>query len=406
MKRFGLLGGVLSHSFSPQIHSVYGDYEYKMFLLAPEALEPFFKKKDFDGINVTIPYKQAVIPYVTSLSPIARRLNSVNTITVAPNGNIYGDNTDYRGFSYMLKKAKISVTGKKVVVLGSGGSSRTVYAVCEDEGAAEVIIVSRGGSINYDNLNTQSDAEIIINTTPVGMYPNNGRSPVKLDMFSKCEAVADLIYNPLKSALILQAEKLRLNYINGMSMLAAQAKYSSELFTGIPLEDELIERAVDTVNGIMQNIVLIGMPGCGKSSIGRVLAKRLGKAFLDSDTMVYNKTGKSAAEIIRSDGERAFREEERLAAQNAGKTTGSVIATGGGIVLDERNIDALKQNGIIVYIDRNIELLETADRPLSSGVEALKKLYDLRNPLYKKHSDFIINGNGSISETADLILLK
>lgn len=400
MKRFGLLGEKTSHSFSPQIHSVYGDYEYKLYNVELENLAEFIKKCEFDGLNVTIPYKQTVIPYCSELSPIAARLNSVNTITVKNDGTLYGDNTDYKGFLYMLKKTDISIKNKKVLVLGSGGASHTVCAVCKDEDAKEVIVVSRKGNANYDNLHLHSDAEIIINTTPVGMYPNNGYSPVNLALFPNCKAVADLIYNPQKTALLLQAEKLRLHYVNGMTMLAAQAKYSSEQFTGNNLDDSLIEKAVETVSNSMRNIVLIGMPGCGKSSVGLRIAKEKEKKFLDTDQMIIEKTGKKPADIIISDSEPMFREIEKMIVLEAGKSTASIIATGGGVVLDQRNIDALRQNGVIVFIERDLDNLATTNRPLSKNIE---DLYKFRYPHYKNCADIVIDGNGSVYETVNKI---
>ncbi|HAN20505.1 MAG: hypothetical protein A2Y15_00015 [Clostridiales bacterium GWF2_36_10] len=401
-KHFGLVGEKVSHSFSPQIHSVYGDYEYKLYTVEPENLGTFLEKREFDGLNVIIPYKQSVIPYC-KLSPIAKRLNAVNTITVQPDGTLYGDNTDYKGFLYTFQKANITVIGKKVLVLGNGGSSHTICAACEDVGASEVIVVSRSGSVNYDNLYLQADAEIIINTTPVGMYPDNKKSPINLTDFPKCKAVVDIIYNPQKTTLLLQAEKLGLNYVNGMPMLAAQAKYSSEQFTGGKLDDSLIEKAVKKVSNTMRNIVLIGMPGCGKSSIGKLLADEKAKNFLDTDEMIIEKTGRTPAEIIKSDGEPVFRVIERMIVSEAGKQTSSVIATGGGVVLDERNIDSLRQNGILIFINRDIDMLDMTDRPLSKNLE---ELYKIRKPLYEKYADIIVDGNSSISDVASDILLQ
>lgn len=399
---FGLLGEKLTHSFSPLIHSVYGDYEYRLFPLPPEKVPDFLAQRAFDGINVTIPYKQTVIPYCDSLSPIAVRLNSVNTITVK-NGRLCGDNTDYAGFLYLLKKGGITLKGKKVLILGSGGSSHTVNAVSADEGAREIIIVSRTGKVNYENITRHPDAEVIINTTPVGMYPNNGKSPVDLNLFPNLEAVIDIIYNPQRTALLLQAEKRGLKHINGMPMLAAQAKYAAELFTGTRLDDALIEKAVDLVSKSTRNIVLIGMPGSGKSSIGKMLASRLGMKFLDTDEMVREMTGRTPSKIIKSDGEPAFREIERQAAQEAGKRTSAVIATGGGIILDERNIDSLRQNGLLIFLDRSLEKLDTSGRPLSSSFEALKKLYEIRYPLYQKYADLTIDSNSDLETTAKKI---
>lgn len=400
--RFGLLGEKLGHSFSPLIHSVYGDYEYNLFPVAPTDLPAFFVNRCFDGINVTLPYKQAVIPYCDVLSPVAKRLNSVNTITVK-DGLLYGDNTDFAGFSYLLKKGGIIVKGKKVLILGSGGSSHTVQAVCEDEGAKEIIVVSRTGKVNYENITLHSDADVIFNTTPVGMYPNNGKSPVDLTLFPKLEAVADIIYNPQRTALLLQAEKQGIKTINGISMLAAQAKYAAELFTGTSLEDALIEKAVATVNKQTRNIVFIGMPGSGKSSIGRIIAQKLGKRFIDTDELVREMTGRAPSDIIKTDGEPVFREIERQAAIEAGKQTSAVIATGGGIILDERNIDSLRQNGFLIFLDRSIEKLEIRNRPLSSGMDALKKLYEIRYSLYKKYADMTVDSNTTLQETAEKI---
>jgi shikimate dehydrogenase len=265
-------------------------------------------------------------------------------------------------------------------------------------------VVSRSGSANYNNLHAYSDSEVIINTTPVGMYPSNGKSPIDLSAFPHCEAVCDLIYNPMKTALLLQAEKLGLLHTNGMSMLAAQAKYSSELFTGASLEHSLIEIAIDRANGIIRSIVLIGMPGCGKSSVGVALANRLGKVFLDTDDIVKINTDKTPAQLIRSEGENIFRDAESEAAIQAGKATGAVIATGGGIVLKESNMDALRQNALVVFIDRDLHRLATSDRPLSTGKNTLKKLWEQRLPLYKKYADIVIDGNASITEVAEKTL--
>lgn len=399
---FGLLGEKLAHSFSPLIHSVFGDYEYILFPVEPEEVPDFLQRREFDGLNVTIPYKQTVIPYCASLSPIARRLNSVNTITVK-NGQLYGDNTDYAGFLHLLRTSGITVKGKKALILGSGGSSHTVNAVCADEGAREIIVVSRTGKVNYENIALHSDAEVIINTTPVGMYPNNGESPVDLALFPNLEAVVDIIYNPQRTALLLQAEKRGLKHVNGLPMLAAQAKYAAELFCGARIDDALIDKAVEVVNKKTRNLVFIGMPGSGKSTIGRMLASRLGMKFIDTDELVREMTGRTPAEIIKNDGEPAFRAIERQAAKEAGKQTSSVIATGGGIVLDERNIDTLRQNGLIIFLDRSLEKLDTSGRPLSSSYESLKKLYEFRYPLYQKYADIVADSNLNLETAAEKI---
>ncbi|HBR30593.1 MAG TPA: shikimate kinase, partial [Clostridiales bacterium] len=291
------------------------------------------------------------------------------------------DNTDYRGFLYMLGRAGISVKGKNTLVLGSGGSSHTVCAALEDEGAKKITVFKRSDIENYANLIIDKEIQIIINCTPVGMYPDNGKSPVNLSDFPKCEAVADLIYNPDKTELLLQAKKLGLNYVNGLTMLVAQAKYSSELFTGTQLDEAMIEKALKSVRNEMRNIVLIGMPGSGKTSVGKRLSELMKRRFFDSDEIITRVYEKNPAEIIEKKGESFFRLIAATVISEAGKATSAVISTGGGAVINEQNIDYLRQNGIIIFLERDLGLLDVTCRPLSSGKNALQALYNARIPL-------------------------
>jgi shikimate dehydrogenase len=402
MKRCGLLGEKLSHSFSPQIHAEFGGYEYRLFEKNPAELEDFLRHGDFDGLNVTIPYKKAVIPFCDNLSETARLIGSVNTILRQPDGSLYGDNTDFFGFNYLLEKAGINPGQGKTLVLGSGGSSVTVQAVLRHRGAEEIIIVSRSGADNYQTIEKHRDAKWLINTTPVGMYPNNGVSPITdMGIFSDCQGLADLIYNPARTELMALAEESGIPTFNGLTMLVAQAKKSSELFMNANIPDEEIERISAKIAGLSLNIVLIGMPGCGKTSIGKIKEKKLGRDFVDTDELIAKNAGKSIQSIFAEDGEDAFRALERNALQSACKESGLVIATGGGIVTRPENRRIISQNSIVIFLDREISQLPTAGRPLSQrdGIEALAAA---RLPLYQQWSDHIVKVNG-IEETAEAI---
>ncbi len=379
-KIYGLLGGRLSHSYSPQIHRLLGNYEYRLFEREEYEVASFLAEEPFEAINVTIPYKKTVMPCLAEISDEAKKIGSVNTITRTKKG-LRGDNTDYYGFSYMLQKSGIDVKGKKCLILGSGGASVTARAVLTDLGALPVVI-SRSGEDNYENITRHKDAAVIVNTTPVGMYPNNGVSPVDLSLFPALCGVVDMIYNPRRTALILQAEDRGIPAVSGLSMLVAQAKRANELFFCRPLPDSITEKVIAGVRATMENVILIGMPGCGKSTAGRLLAERLGLSFLDTDAEIERTTGRTPAQIIREDGEEAFRRIEHETARALGKQSGTVIATGGGIVTRPENRDPLRQNGTVVYLTRPLEKLATKDRPLSAqnGVEAL---FQKRRPLYE-----------------------
>ena len=390
---FGLLGRKLGHSLSPQIHEKLGDYKYELFCKEPDSLEDFFADKTLEGYNVTIPYKVEAFNAVDKLSDCAKKIGSVNTCIRLPDGTLYGDNTDYFGFSYMAKKAGADFLNKKVLVLGSGGASLTVQIVARDNGAKEVVVVSRSGENNYGNISLNYDADIIVNTTPVGMYPENGERLIDLSKFDKCTCVLDLIYNPLKTQLILDAEKLGKNYQNGLSMLVAQAVKSAEQFMKKEIPESEIERVYNDLLKERQNILLVGMPGSGKSTIGKLLAEKSGRKFVDTDEMIAEKEGRSIPEIFAEDGEDYFRNVEESCVREACKKMGLVIATGGGAVKREVNRNAMKENSVIVFLNRENSHLATDSRPLSSSEEKIKLMYEERFPIYKSLADYTVEVN-------------
>ena len=393
----GLLGRKLGHSYSPQIHEYLGSYSYDLFEKEPEEIEEFIRYGDFTGINVTIPYKKDVIPFLDSLSPAAVKMGSVNTVVRKPDGSLFGHNTDYFGFTSMVHRSGISVSGKKVLVLGSGGTSNTAVKALQDLGA-EVVIVSRSGENNYDNLHLHQDASVIVNTTPVGMYPKTGVSPIDLHRFPKLEGVLDVIYNPARTQLLLDAEEMGLPHENGLWMLVAQAKEAAEYFGGKPLSDNLIETVYKKMSAKMQNIVLIGMPGCGKSTIASLLAEKLGRKLVDADREIVKLAGKSIPDIFAQDGEEAFRKLETEVLEQLGRQSQLIIATGGGCVTRGRNYPLLHQNSSIFWLTRDLELLPTDGRPLSQA-NRLADMYEVRKPLYQAFADYRINNNGDPEET-------
>ena len=398
----GLLGRHLKHSYSPQIHSQLGSYRYEVFEVEPEALSSFFENRSFDGLNVTIPYKMDVIAYCDALSPQAAMLGAVNTIIKTADGRLIGHNSDYFGFSEMLKLSGLSVAGKKVLILGSGGASATVVAVLKEEGA-RVVTISRSGANHYGNLHLHRDAAVIVNTTPVGMYPNNGKSPLHLSQFPHLEGVLDLIYNPAKTALLLEAEERGIVALNGLYMLVAQAKESAEWFTQCNISDCKILEIYDTLKKDMQNIVLIGMPGCGKSTVGMLLAEALDREFVDTDRLITEKTGKTIPEIFAEDGEAAFRKWEAEVIAETGRRSSLVIATGGGCVTHEENYASLHQNSKIIWLKRDISLLSREGRPLSQDQD-LDKMYQARSPMYARFADMIVDNNTAPEYTIKSIL--
>lgn len=398
----GLLGRKLGHSYSPQIHNLLGDYSYVLFEKEPEELENFLKNGDFSGLNVTIPYKKEVIPYLSELSPTAKKMGCVNTVLRRSDGTLYGHNTDYFGFTSLVRHAGLSVAGKKVLVLGSGGASNTAVAALKDLGASPVVI-SRSGENNYGNLHLHRDAAAIVNATPVGMYPNTGVSPIDLALFPHLEGVLDVIYNPARTQLLLDAEKLGIPRENGLWMLVAQAKEAAEVFTGGKISDEVIEKIYRELSHQMKNIVLIGMPGCGKTTIGTLLAEKLGRTLADADEKIISLAGKSIPDIFAQDGEPTFRDWETKALTELGKQSGLVIATGGGCVTQKRNYPLLHQNGYLVWLERDCSVLPTDGRPLSQAND-LGKMYAARKPLYEAFADIRVENAGTPEETAQQIL--
>lgn len=401
---YGLLGERLGHSFSPEIHRQLGGYDYRLFEKRPEQLDSFLRSHEFDGLNVTIPYKKAVIPYCQELTDQARRIGSVNTILRRPDGTLLGHNTDYEGFRYMLEKAGARVKGRKALVLGSGGAALTVRAALADLGVGEMVTISRSGPDNYGNLERHKDAQIIVNATPVGMCPNNEDCPVDLEQFPKCEEVFDLIYNPARTRLLLAAQQRGLVWANGLGMLVSQARGSAEMFLNAKIPDERVDEVVRAMEGKAKNLILIGMPGCGKSTVGQALARRLGRPLVDLDEEIVREAGTSIPEIFAHQGEEAFRKIEHRLLLKAAQQSGAVIATGGGIVTRKENMDPMRQNSVVIFLRRELNLLPREGRPLSQR-DGLEKLYRQRLPLYKKVADIAVD-NVVVEETASEIIRR
>ena len=399
----GLLGEKLGHSYSPQIHAELAGYDYRLYEKAPDEVEDFVRNGGWHGLNVTIPYKKTVIPFCDELSETAATIGSVNTLKRREDGTIFGDNTDAFGFETLLTQTvPDSISGQKALVLGTGGASVTVCAVLRKHGA-EVVSISRSGENNYQNLDRHADARLLVNTTPVGMYPKNGVSPVDLTEFPKLACVLDVVYNPARTALLLQAEKLRIPHAGGLTMLVAQAKRSSEIFLGKKLPDGEIARITKLLSGSMQNIVLVGMPGCGKSTVGALLARRLGRPLLEADAELVKTAGMSIPAIFEIESEPGFRRRETATLSELGKRSGAVISTGGGCVTRPENYPLLHQNGTIIWLRRDLNKLAREGRPLSLGAD-LAAMYAVREPLYARFADFTVDNTGTPEETVDAIL--
>ena len=399
--RCGLLGRTLEHSYSPAIHKLLGEYSYDLFSREPEDVEGFVKLGPWDGCNVTIPYKKEVVQYCTELSPLAKELGSVNTLLRRPDGTIYGDNTDAYGFEAMAKRLGVDYAGKKALVFGSGGASVTVQAVLRHLGC-QVIVVSRTGQVTYEDLPRHADARVLVNTTPVGMYPKNGKSVVDLEQFPHVEAVLDVVYNPARTKLILDAQARNIPCLSGLYMLVAQAARSSELWTGTSVPRAQLDAIHKAIGQDMQNIVLIGMPGCGKSSVGFFLARELGRWLVDADQELEKHIGMTIPQYMQDHTEDDFRRLETQVLEALGKHSGLVIATGGGCVTRPENYPLLHQNSTIVWLQRELHNLPTHGRPISQrdGVEAL---YKKRKPLYEAFCDMRAENIGSAEETAQTI---
>jgi len=398
----GLLGEKLEHSYSPAIHKILGYYTYSLFEKSPEELEDFLKNGTFTGINVTIPYKKAVIPYCSALSPVAQKLGAVNILVRQPDGSLIGHNSDYFGFETMLDNSGLQVGKKKVLVLGSGGAANTAIAVLEEKGA-QVVTISRTGSNHYGNLSFHSDAAVIVNATPVGMFPNAGEAPLSLSHFPRLEGVLDAIYNPARTKLLLDAEARGIVAMNGLWMLVAQAKEASEWFSGKKIPNKTIEDIYHSLQRQMENIILIGMPGCGKSAVGKLVSQITVKKFVDTDAVIAERAGCTIPEIFANQGEAAFRKLESQVLSDFGKKSGLVIATGGGCVTQPENYPLLHQNGRLFLIERRLDKLATQGRPLSENGK-LEEMYRIRKPLYDAFADYQIENQGTVAKAAEKIL--
>lgn len=406
--RCGLIGEHLGHSFSPEIHRFLADYPYGLYEIKRGEVGAFMENTDLTAFNVTIPYKKDVIPYLDEISDVARKIGAVNTVTRTKNGGFRGDNTDYYGFQKMVESSGIEIKDKKILVLGTGGASVTVHAVLSDLGARETVSVSRSGACNYETVySLLKDADAVVNTTPVGMYPNTGVSPLRLSEFPNLSGVLDLIYNPARTALLLEAERLGLPHANGLLMLVAQAKRASELFLGgVGIDDECISRITREMRLKTENLVLIGMPGCGKSTAARLLSSLTKRDAIDTDEVFISLSGgKTPAEYIRTYGESAFRRIEAEAVRTVGQLSGKIIATGGGVPTIRENYDALHQNGVILWLRRPLSSLSTAGRPLSIGQD-LGALYEKRRPFYEAFADGSVDSCNDPMDTARALLRK
>ena len=408
MMRYGLIGEKLGHSFSKIIHEKLADYTYDLIPLSLEELDVFMREKEFSAINVTIPYKETVIPYLDEVDPKAAKMGAVNTV-VQRNGKLFGYNTDYFGFRYMLEHNHIQIAGKKVLVLGRGGASKAVIAVLEDMGAAEIHTIYykiAEDSISYETCYAlHTDAQVIVNTTPVGMYPNSGHTPIDLTPFTKLEAVADVVYNPLRTRLVLDAEEKGCQAIGGLEMLVGQAKYAVEIFMDQSLPEDSIDVVYKDLMAERRNLVLIGMSGCGKSTLGKLAAEKLGKTFVDTDAEIIKRIGMSIADYFAAYGEDSFRKVESEVVQEISTQNNLVISTGGGVIKNPENIRWLKGNGTVIWIQRDPELLESGNgRPLVPDQEAVRRLYKERLPLYTAAAETIIENVGNEEEALQKIL--
>lgn len=404
---YGCIGKKLPHSFSKIIHEKIGDYSYKLVELTEEELPKFMKNRDFKAINVTIPYKEAVIPYLYEMSDTAKSIGAVNTV-VNRDGRLYGYNTDFYGMTALIKKNGIDFNGKKVAVLGTGGTSKTANAVAKSLGATSVIKVSRNktdSTVTYDELYSEhTDIDIIINTTPVGMFPQIYASPVDLSKFNSLSGVIDAVYNPLETKLIFDAKKQGIPAESGLYMLVGQAIKAYEIFMNKTAPENLLDNIFNDVKSQKQNIVLIGMPGSGKTTIGQAVAKKLGRDFVDSDDEIKNIIKTEISDYFSQYGEENFRDVETQVIKDIAKSSGTIIATGGGAVLRHENIDALKMNGIIYFLDRPLsDIIPTSDRPTASSREAIEKRYNERYEIYKSSSDKIITVTGVVEDAVTQI---
>lgn len=410
MIEYGLVGEKLGHSFSPEIHSKLAPYRYELCEVPRDKIDSFFEKKEFSGINVTIPYKETVIPHLDFISDEAREIGAVNTV-VNRDGKLFGYNTDFFGMKALAEKAGISMSGKKVLIVGNGGTSKTAAYTARRLGAAKIVKASRRsaeGCVSIDDAYIcHADAEIIINTTPAGMYPNtDGEGSIALcpERFPRLCGALDAVFNPLRTNFVIRAERMGVPAAGGLYMLVAQAAAASSLFTGCEIDMSVLDRIYSSIRLSKSNIVLVGMPACGKSTVGKILSRLFCRELFDSDELIAEKAGMSIPEIFEKSGEDFFRQAESEIIRELSFKNGAVIATGGGAVLREENVLALKRNGVVFFIDRSPEkLCATADRPLSSNRESLERRYRERIDIYRSSADVTVNGDGDSSEVSSLI---
>lgn len=409
MKKYGCIGKTLTHSFSKEIHARLADYDYELIELTEEEIAPFFAKKDFAAINVTIPYKQTVIPYLDSVSPVAERIGAVNTI-VNKNGSLYGYNTDYYGMKALIERLGIDLNNRKVLILGTGGTSRTARVVAADLGASEILVVSRRKTehcITYEEATgIHTDARVIINTTPSGMYPNCEDKPIDISCFPQLEGVVDAVYNPLRTNLVLDARERGLRAEGGLYMLVMQAVVAVEHFLDTSIPKETADRVFASVYASKENIVLTGMPGSGKSTVGKLLGLD-GFSFLDTDEQIEKRCGCSIRSLIETKGEACFRDLESEVIREIASSGCRILSTGGGAILREENVRYLRRNGRLFFLNAELSRLRATDsRPLSDTAEKLKLLYQERMPLYQKTADVVVPDMATPQEEADYIIMK
>lgn len=393
MKKYGCIGKKLTHSFSKEIHARLADYNYELIELAEDEIKPFFDKKDFEAINVTIPYKETVIPYLYSVSDIAKRIGAVNTI-VNKDSKLFGYNTDYYGMKALIEKIGIDMTGKKVLVLGTGGTSKTARVVAHDMGAASILVVSRSkkeNCVTYEEaLRIHSDAEVIINTTPSGMYPDCDSEPIDISGFDSLVGVVDAVYNPLETNIVAKARKKGIKAECGLYMLVMQAVVAVEKFLDTQIPKEKADRVFCEVFASKENIVLTGMPGSGKTTVGKLLEKE-GFEFVDTDAEIEKRCGCTIRELITEKGEQYFRNLESEVICDISSRSSRIISTGGGAILREENVKCLKRNGKLFFINADLDRLRaTDDRPLSDTADKLKKMYSERIDIYMSTADCIV----------------
>ena len=393
--QYGLIGAKLGHSYSVPIHAQLGDYEYRLYEQTEEAFVDLLARRDFKGLNVTIPYKRLAFEHCDALSDTAREVGCVNTLVVREDGSLYGHNTDIGGFIALARRAGVEIAGKKVAILGSGGTSLTARAACR-LGAREIVVVSRRGPVDYAALyRDHGDAQVLVNTTPVGMYPNNGASAADMARLPGLEGALDVIYNPDKTALVLDAEARGIPAAGGLYMLVGQAREAAELFTGRAIPESETERIYRLLRDEALNLILIGMPGSGKSRIGRALSQRMGRPFVGLDGEIVRRAGRSIPEIFAQAGEAAFRALEHRVVCDVCREKGQIVATGGGAVLREDNVRAMRQNGRLVLLTRSLDMLPMTGRPLSKSPEALREMWRAREPYYRAAADGAIENDAA-----------